>query len=666
MPEFLKPLWDALFRPTGRQRQDARAQAQATLYRTLVERAPMSVLLIDPETTTPIEFNDMACRQLGYTREEFARLRITDYEAAETPEETRAHVQKVLREGGDEFRTRHRVKGGEIRDVLVTAWTVELSGRTLFHCVYRDITETVKAEKSAREAASIIEATPEGILITDEHGIIKYVNSGWERMSGWSSREVVGKVTPRVLKSDRNDPAIYARLWRTVTQGRSFRGEFYNRRRDGTHYAVESLIMPLKNAAGETTGFSGIERDITDRLRAEESLRQNQEQLRQAQKMEAVGRLAGGVAHDFNNLLTAIGGYADFLLSSIEPGDPRREDVGEIKKAGERASALTRQLLAFSRKQLVQLRILDFNAVVADIQKMLRRLLREDIALTVILSPEEARLRADQGQLEQVILNLVVNAGDAMPEGGKLTLEISRARMDEIYIHRHGAIMPGSYVTLTVNDTGCGMNEETQSHLFEPFFTTKERGKGTGLGLSTVYGIVTQIGGQIAVYSEEGRGTAFKVYLPLTEDALDAPPPAPSPQGPPLEAGTVLLVEDETAIRNLAGRILAQAGFTVIEAVNGREALDICLNHAGPIQLMLTDMVMPEMDGPELAERLATLRPEIRVVFMSGYTEHARIENDARRPAAAFIQKPFSPSELVQTIREALASRGEAVEARER
>jgi len=395
---------------------------------------------------------------------------------------------------------------------------------------------------------------------------------------------------------------------------------------------------------------------MQDLQRSLEELERTQDQLVQAQKMEAIGRLAGGVAHDFNNLLTAIIGYSEFLLASFDHGDPRRKDVEEIKKAADRAAALTRQLLAFSRKQVLQLQVLDLNAIISNMEKMLRRLIGEDIELVTVLDPALGRVKADPGQIEQVLMNLAVNARDAMPQGGKLTIETMNAYLDEDYARRHVDVQPGPHVMLAVSDTGVGMDAGTQAHLFEPFFTTKQVGQGTGLGLSTVYGIVKQSNGHIWVYSEPGHGTTFKIYLPMVEEVVElaeerTPVAAISQTG--VEA--VLLVEDNDDVRDLARRVLLQHGYSVLEARDGEEALLICERHEGPVHLLVTDVVMPGgLSGRQLAERLAALYPGMKVLYMSGYTDNAIVHHGVLEPGMAFLQKPFSPDVLVCKVREVL------------
>jgi two-component system cell cycle sensor histidine kinase/response regulator CckA len=390
-----------------------------------------------------------------------------------------------------------------------------------------------------------------------------------------------------------------------------------------------------------------------DRTRAQEALQQTEAQLRQSQKMEAVGRLAGGVAHDFNNLLTVIRGYSELLLARLTPGDPVRKDMVEVKKAADRASGLTRQLLAFSRRQFIAPKVIDLNALIANMDSMLRRLLGEDIVeLCTELNPHAGLIRADSGQIEQVIMNLAVNARDAMPKGGRLTIETRNVTVGNPTRQTPAGVKPGAYVLLAVRDTGHGMDEETLSHLFEPFFTTKEKGKGTGLGLSTVYGIVKQSGGNIVVESQKGQGATFKIYFPLVEQgvaagALDVAEPVHGRE-------TILLVEDEPAVRGLVHETLRLHGYTVLEARHGIEALMTGAKHQGPIHLLLTDVVMPQMSGPEVAEKIQIVRPGIKVLYMSGYPDHPAFEQGGISRDASFLPKPFTPNVLAKKVRDVL------------
>ena len=409
-------------------------------------------------------------------------------------------------------------------------------------------------------------------------------------------------------------------------------------------------VEPLRDSDGQVSGAICMSLDITDR-------KQLEEQLRQAQKMEAVGRLAGGIAHDFNNLLMVIQGYGDLLVERLPTGDPLRRNAEQIQMASQRASSLTRQLLAFSRKQMLAPKILNIQTVVADMEKILRRLIGEDIQLETSSAPDLGLVKADRSQIEQVILNLAVNARDAMPQGGRLTIETANVELDASYSHPPAVLSPGKYVMLAVTDNGCGMDAETQAHVFEPFFTTKEKGKGTGLGLATVYGVVKQSGGYVWVYSEPGRGTSFKIYLPrIAETAVPAGREGKSDmQVPQRGSETILLVEDEKGVRELAREYLTSSGYTVIEAEDGHTALELAAMHVGPIHLLLTDVVMPGISGRELAERVGQIRPGIKIIYMSGYTDQAVVHHGILENDAILLQKPFTLMTLAGKLREMLA-----------
>jgi PAS domain S-box-containing protein len=417
----------------------------------------------------------------------------------------------------------------------------------------------------------------------------------------------------------------------------------------GGSYACHA--EPLRAADGEVQGAICMSLDITDR-------KQLEEQLRQAQKMEAVGRLAGGIAHDFNNLLMVIQGYADLLAERLPMGDALRRNAEQIQMASQRATSLTRQLLAFSRKQMLAPKILNIQSVVTDMEKILRRLIGEDVALEVSAAPNLGLVKADRSQIEQVILNLAVNARDAMPEGGRLTIETGNVELDASYAHPPAVLSPGKYVMLAVTDNGCGMDAATQMHIFEPFFTTKEKGKGTGLGLATVYGIVKQSGGYVWVYSEPGRGTSFKVYLPRIEEEQARAGRDGQPDSRTLPRGTetILLVEDEKGVRELAREYLEMSGYTVIEAEDGHTALELASLHAGPIQLLMTDVVMPGISGRELAVRVAKIRPGIKILYMSGYTDQSVVHHGILETDAVLLQKPFTLVTLASKLREILTA----------
>ncbi|MCL4370811.1 MAG: CHASE domain-containing protein [Chloroflexi bacterium] len=409
--------------------------------------------------------------------------------------------------------------------------------------------------------------------------------------------------------------------------------------------AVSLLLFAVGLARAEARTAAGRMTDERKRL---------EDQLRQAQKMEAVGRLAGGVAHDFNNLLTVVTGFSELLLQQLEHHDPRRAMVEEISKAGDRGSALTRQLLAFSRRQILAPEVMDLNTVIAGMQPMLRLLIGEDVELATVLDPRLGRVKADRGQIEQVVMNLATNARDAMPQGGKLTLETANVDLDASYSTKHFAVEPGPYVMLAVSDTGCGMDHETQERIFEPFFTTKPKGKGTGLGLASVFGIVQQSGGHIRAYSEPGWGTTFKIYLPVIDEPVVAVGSRITPGDPACGSETILLVEDEELVRSLARRILQSNGYQVLEAARGEDALRLCKTHAGPIHLVITDVVMPGMSGRELAEQLRYFRTETKVLYMSGYTDDDMVRRGVLQEEMAFLQKPFKPEALLNRVRRML------------
>jgi len=429
---------------------------------------------------------------------------------------------------------------------------------------------------------------------------------------------------------------------------------FRHRKKDGTLIHVEVKSHEL-TFGGVAAGLALVT-DVTERLRAEEALRASEEQLRQSQRMEAVGRLAGGVAHDFNNLLTVVNGYSELALRRLEDGDPLRRSVEEIRRAGERAAHLTRQLLAFSRKQILQPKILDLNALVGESGKMLRRVIGEDVEIVLALRPDLWKVRADPAQLDQVLVNLAVNSRDAMPSGGTLSIATDNAVIGAEGARLADSTQVGPHVLLKISDTGCGMDDETLARIFEPFFTTKETGKGTGLGLSTVYGIVRQSGGFITVESEVGRGTTFSIYLPCAGEEAEREPRESDaePEGLPRGAETILLVEDEEIVRKMTRNILEECGYEVLTASNGVEALKVCASHGGAIDLLLTDVVMPHMGGRRLAEHMKVSHPRTRVLYMSGYTDDAILRHGVLEETAAFMEKPFSPETLARKVREVL------------
>jgi hypothetical protein len=458
-------------------------------------------------------------------------------------------------------------------------------------------------------------------------------------------RQPLGQ-NPRILKSGKQDAEFYRNLWLTLVAGQVWSGHLINKRKDGTLYEEEATISPVRDTAGNIISYVAVKRDVTREVALEE-------QYRQAQKMESIGRLAGGIAHDFNNLLTVINGYSKMLLAELKTGDPFRDPLEEIEKAGERAAGLTRQLLAFSRKQILQPGVLDLNILLGNMRAMLERLMGEDVEVRFAFHPEGATVQADRHQLEQVIMNLAVNARDAMPGGGRLLMETALVELDESCVSSSPEARPGRYAMLAVSDTGIGMDETTRQRIFEPFFTTKPAGQGTGLGLAMIQGIVAQSGGFVNVYSEPGQGTAFKIYLPALASADVAAEKSVAPSE--LRGGeTILVVEDQGQVRDFAVAALKGYGYHVLQAPDAAEALSICEREGECIHLVLTDVVMPHMGGRELAARLVETRPEIKVLYMSGYTDNVIVHHGVLDEGANLIQKPFSPEELARKVRETL------------
>ncbi len=509
--------------------------------------------------------------------------------------------------------------------------------------------QLVASEKKFR---GLLEAAPDAMVIVNAQGRITFFNSQAEKVFGYKREELIGEVIERLvperLRDGHRDKCVgYFEdpLHRLMESSQAMAA----RRKDGSEFPAEAVLSPIELPDGLVV--SAAIRDISERIRLEE-------QLRQSEKIGAIGRLAGGIAHDFNNLLTIINGYSDLLLQGVEPGDPTREHLAQIKQAGDGAASLTRQLLAFSRRQVLQPQVLDLNAVVANTEKMLRRLIGEDIDLVMVRDPALGQAKADPGQIEQILINLAANARDAMPQGGKLTIETGNVELDDAYARCHATVTAGCYVMLAVSDTGIGMDAETRARIFEPFFTTKEKGMGTGLGLATVYGIVKQSGGHIWVYSEPGRGTTFKIYLSRVGEAGES---VQTPEARARVAGgseTILLVEDEEAVRSLAARILQEHGYKVLESTSVEEALQIGARQEEPINLLLTDVVMPGMSGRNVAEHLGFFRPEMKVLYMSGYTDNAIVHHGVLDAGMAFLEKPFAPEALVRKVREVLDSSG--------
>ena len=500
------------------------------------------------------------------------------------------------------------------------------------------------SEEMLQKLRRSVEQSPDLVMITNSAGILEYVNPAFEKLTGYTGEEVLGQ-TLGILKSDQQSGELYEEMWNTVLSGNVFNGTVINRKKSGETFVIEKAITPLRNPEGRITHFISTGRDITDQKKLES-------QLQQSQKMDAIGLLAGGVAHDFNNLLLVISAYAELLRDSLGNDDRSRTKVDEIITATRRAAELTRQLLAFGRKQVQSLRVLDLNVVVGEIARMLPRLIGEDIQLVFVPGKDLVKVKADPAQIEQVVMNLATNARDAMPLGGRLTIETSNVTLDQAYAQKHMVVPAGEYALLAVSDSGDGIPAEHLNHIFEPFYTTKEAGKGTGLGLATAYGIVKQSQGFIWVYTEPGHGTTFKIYLPRVHRAGQIDRLPQLAESAPRGRETVLLVEDEAAVRASTSEFLVRCGYTVVVAENGEDALRASRDYSGPIHLMITDVVMPKMGGPQVAMQLGAERPEMKTLFVSGYAENTVLQHGNVDVNARFLSKPFSLSTLATKIRE--------------
>lgn len=546
---------------------------------------------------------------------------------------------------------------GSVFPLEASVSRAQVDDHLFYTIIVRDITERKQAEDALRESESRFRQLAENIRevfwLSDPDNNILYVSPAYETIWGRTCESLYRSPNTWLEAIHVEDRERV----REATLSKAARGtydEVYRViRPDGSLRWIRDQGFPVHNAAGDVYRFAGVAEDITESKRADAVMEQQRLQLLQAQKMEAVGQLAGGVAHDFNNLLTIISGYSQILLTLLPDNDPKRTSVKAILDAGSRAASLTRQLLAFSRQAVLEPKVLDLNVVVAETEKMLRRLIGEDLLLTTVLDPKIRRVKVDPGHLAQVLMNLAVNARDAMPKGGKITIETSNLELGEAYVRTHPQVELGRYVVLTVSDTGHGMTPDVKAHIFEPFFTTKGVGKGTGLGLAVVHGIVKQSGGHIEVYSEPDIGTTFKIFLPAVEEELSTPKELPS--GLNLRGNeTILLVEDEDGVRGLALLILQSHGYQVLAASDGKDALRVVAKHQGPIDLLMTDVVMPNLDGRDLAKALQPRFPRMKVLFVSGYTDDAVVRHGLLQEEVAFLQKPYTPLSLSLKTRQVL------------
>jgi len=640
----------------ARKAAEAELGASERRYRRLFESAKDGILILDAVTGCIVDANPFMTELTGYAANELVGQRLWEVGAFADIAASKlafAHLQATEYARHEDLPLRAR--NGRAVEVEFVSNVYVVDGQKVIQCNVRDITLRKQTERELAMRDRAIAAVSQGIVITDALRAdqpITYASPGFTRITGYEAAEVIGR-NCRFLQGPGTDPASVATLSEAVRLERACTVELLNVRKDGSTFWNSIALSPVKDAKNRVTNFVGVQTDVTARRTLES-------QFLQAQKMEAVGRLAGGVAHDFNNLLSVILSYADLIAAELKPEEPLSADVAEIRQAALRAAELTRQLLAFSRQQVLQPRVLSLTPILAGMEKLLARLLGADIEVTILPGAVLGNVNADPGQIEQIVMNLAVNARDAMPDGGKLTIETANVDLDGPYAAVHHGVAAGPYVLLAVSDTGMGMDKPTLARIFEPFFTTKEKGKGTGLGLATVFGIVRQSGGHIFVYSEVGRGSTFKIYLPRVGGAAAEARPSVSVGAEPASthrSGTILLVEDEEQVRTIARNILRRQGYVVLDAANGGEALLICEQHPGNIDLLLTDVVLPRMSGRQLAERLAPVRTAMRVLYMSGYTDDAILQHGIIDSGVAFLQKPFTPSTLTQKVREVLAAK---------
>lgn len=626
---------------------DEALQNSEKRYRRLFESAKDGILILDADTGKVVDVNPFLLQLLGYS-----------YDALHGQYIWELGVFKDIAASKDAFKylqdneyiryedlPLETLSGHPIAVEFVS--NVYLVDRCrVIQCNIRDITERKRADSERKQLMSAIEQSGEVIVMTDAQGLIQFVNPAFERATGYSREEATGQ-NMRLLKSGEQNELFYHDLWGTISSGKTWEGRFVNKRKDGTFYTEEATISPVRDASNRIVNYVAVKRDITEQLRLAVH-------FQQAQKMEAVGLLAGGVAHDYNNMLSVILGYTELALSKVEPEEPLHADLEEIFNAAMRSSDITRQLLAFARKQTICPVVLDLNLTVENMLKILRRLIGEDIDLIWRPTTDPCSIKMDPVQVDQILANLCVNARDAIADVGKLTIETGNAVFDETYCADHDGYVAGEYVLLAVSDDGCGMDKEFLTQIFEPFFTSKALGQGTGLGLSTVYGIVKQNHGFINVSSEPGKGTTFRIYLPRYAERAVAAQRERTEEIPRVHGETVLVVEDEPALLEIDKTILERLGYRVLPASLPGEAIRLAEEHASEIHLLLTDIIMPEMNGRDLAERLQSICPRMKTLFMSGYTADMIADRGVLDENVNFVQKPFSMKELAAKVRGAL------------
>ncbi|HBA86713.1 MAG TPA: hybrid sensor histidine kinase/response regulator [Geobacter sp.] len=649
VPAIKRELNEAVVRRERKMAEEALSATEAR-FQSLVEQSLVGIFMLQDDIF--IYVNPKFGAIFGYHPEELIEARsLPDLVAHDDQIRVITQFLRPLKEGSENlhflFRGR-RCDGAEI-DLEANGARTSLNGCPAIIGTLLDITERKRAETELSKLWRAVEQSPVSVVITDLMGRIEYVNPKFIEVTGYCEEELMGK-TPSLLKSGEMDPKIYQDLWETIGAGREWHGELHNRRKNGELFWENASISAIKNSEGRITHFVGVKEDVTDRKVAID-------QLRQVQKMEAVGQLAGGIAHDFNNLLTVINGYSTLLIRALDEGSPMRKEAEQILRAGERAADLTRQLLSFSRRQILEPRVLEINKQVKSVQKMLERLIGEHIRLATTLAPEAGSIKMDPGQFEQIVINLVVNARDASETGGRITVETANCDLDEGFTHLNPGSLQGSYVRLSVVDQGQGMTREVKQRLFEPFFTTKEMGRGTGLGLATVYGIVKQSGGYIEVISEPGQGARFNIYFPRVEQPTEIQHLQKVEEQVDTDF-TILVVEDEPGVLNLVVHTLRTRGFNVLETSDPEQGVTLFDQHAEEIDMLLTDVVMPFMSGPTLAKLLIRKKPDLKVLFMSGHTDNRVNFEKLLEQGVQFLPKPFASDALIRKVRDTLNGTG--------
>jgi two-component system, cell cycle sensor histidine kinase and response regulator CckA len=622
------------------------AESEARLV-SVIASAKDAIILAEADHSISL-FNPAAEQMFGCPGSKAVGRQLDDF----IPAEYNPAALLAAESGGSVSLVRERTRGvrgnGDSFPLEASVSKTESGGRLIYTIVARDVTERRRAEERLREQAAMLDQATDAIVVFDLDGRVRYWNRGAERLYGWPAAEAIGE--PFAELCGTGQAPQFDEAARMSAERGEWSGELSIVSRAGRAITVDAHWTLLKDRHGQPSAVLARHTDVTDQRKLEG-------RLRQAQKLQAIGQLAGGVAHDFNNLLTVIQGYTEMLMSNWQLDPGARELVAEVYRAGERAAGLTRQLLAFSRRQVLAPRTLDLNVLVREMEKMLSRLIGADINLASSLDSELGHVRADPGQVEQVVMNLAVNARDAMPRGGRLTIETRNVDLDLNYVREHPEVKSGRYVMLAVTDTGVGMDAATKARIFEPFFTTKEPGKGTGLGLATVHGIVQQSGGHIDIYSELGRGTSIKVYFPrLRDDAVRSTGSGviqPVPRG----SESILLVEDDDSIRSLARVALQSYGYTILEAADGQQGIEIGRDLSQTIHLLITDVILPKTGGREVVEAISAARPSLRVLYVSGYTNDAIVRHGVLESNVAFLQKPFTPTSLARKVREVLDAR---------